>query len=273
MSGVKSFKKILLTLFLPLLFVQAGCTNSKAGVDIEKEIQKEFGNVFNVTSTYEINDDYVLVEFQAVGGVNNFAVCNLKTGKIDLLSTSGDFATIEKIVDENCIILCDTGKNNYSAIGNFPSIIKFYRDGSNGFVGVREDKYFPLDQSIESGCKDNINLSLVKVSESGIEIYFGPVDDNDVGYYSGGPDIPETKVSYDKQLNQLCFNIKTVNISPDVQKSVKVDNAFISSYDIVLNNNETLFNINLKESVKSYSAKTCLTSYDHPYISIRLSSQ
>jgi hypothetical protein len=249
-----------------------GCTNRKAGASIEEEIQKKFGSENKVLSVHEINDNYVLVESQYTGSANRFTVYNLETGKMDELPTSTRFTTLEKIVDENCIILCDTGKSSESAIGNFPSTIKFNRDGDNGFVGVEEDKYFSLDYSVESGSKNNSNLSSVKISDAGIEFYFSPVD-GDKTFYADWTDIPETKVSYDKQLNQLCFKIKTTTIGSDVQKSAEVNNQFISSYNIVINNDEALFNINLKSSVKSYTAKTCRLSDGQPYLSIGFSAQ
>lgn len=244
------------------------------------DIKKKYTDA-KIKSIKKIGNDYILVESKRINSINMFDLYNLKSGAIDALPTMGEFVTLEKIESENYFIFLSSGKNSESAVGNFPYIIRCIRikndfSNNNDFIALRDDKYFGLDYSIQSGSKDEEVISELGVTFNGLEILFEPIKGEETKFYAAYTDIPCTITSYNKELNQIVFQIGAMEISSKLKNIGKVklnNNQYMSSYEILQQNSKTYIVITVKDLVKTYTAKTKTLPNGLPYLSIMFSNE
>ncbi|MEW6172756.1 MAG: hypothetical protein AB1510_06760 [Bacillota bacterium] len=168
-------------------------------------------------SIHRINENYVLVESQRPTFANKFELFNLANGDRDTMPTWPEFVTLEKVESENHIVFLSSGKNSECVFGNFPYLIRCVRvkndvKSTDDFTAIREDKYFKLDEQVSSGSKGYAQLSDIVVTLNGIQVLFKPISGHEADFYAAATDIPETKISYDRDKNRMIFHIAETQI-------------------------------------------------------------
>jgi hypothetical protein len=205
----------------------------------------------------------VLVQSQKETFADKFDIYNLRTGDMDTIQAGFEYVTLEKALNENYFIFLSSGKNSESIYGDFPHLINCIRmknelNADNDFISFNEDKYFKLDYSVDSGCKEHAVLSDIVVTFDGFEVLFEPRNDNDMEFYIAATDIPQTKTSYNKDKKQMIFELTTDQIGSKFKNRKKIDvggNQFISSLEISQKDNKTYLTVGIKDITKEYMVK------------------
>ena len=241
------------------------------------EIKKKYTED-KIQNIIQFKDGYVLVEsiIETVG--NRFELYNLKTGEINTLPKSQfGYASLEKVINENYFILLSDGKDEDGPFGKFPYLIHCIRikndsNKDDNFIALYEDKYFNLDETVQSGSKEWDVMSDVIVTLDGLQVLFSPINGNEAGFYTDATDIPHTKTSYDKDKSQITFEIGTNQLGEKLKGMNKVildDNQFISSYEIKQKDNKVYLVVEVKDLTKEYMVKIMrLPEGELPYFSV-----
>jgi hypothetical protein len=266
--------KKILSISLPLLFITfsialCSCksvsskTNSKQAPESSQltieDVKKKYTDT-KIKDIREINKNFVLVESQQETWAHKFDVINLKTGELDTLPTMPEFVTLEDIESENSFIFLASGKNCECPFGSFPYRIKCVRvkndkkDQSN-FIAIKEEKYFKLDESVESGSKSESILSAVVPTLNGFQVLFKPIPGKEDIYYADASDIPPTKTTYNKENKELIFQIDTVKLDGSLKLRKKLttpDSIYFNFIVIEENNGKINIIVSLIDNVDEY---------------------
>jgi hypothetical protein len=256
-----------LILFFPIIFI--GCTGGQAGNANKDTTQsaltldeiKERYTDTNIKNIQNIGEEYLLVESQKDTFANKFDLYNLKTGDADTLPTMPYFVTLEKIENENYFVFLSSGENSESPMGTFPCLIKCIRiktdlNETDDFIALFEEKYFDLEDVVQSGIKQECIMSDLNITFEGLEVLFKPIEGKEALFYAAITDIPPTKTSYDKDKKQMTFEIGTNHLGEGLKGMKKVnidDHQFISSYEIKQKDNKIYFIVGLKDLAKKYT--------------------
>jgi hypothetical protein len=186
------------------------------------------------------------------------------------------FVKLEKIVDENQIIFLSSGTNSEEpSYRTFPYILKCIRDSSNDnsneFKEITEDKYFNLNEQSTFGSKCGIATD-IKMTEEGIKINFIPLPGEEGGFWADYTNVPETNVSYNKDENQLIFNLKDAKVDSNyLNDSLKsnLGNQYIKSFKFDVSENNVSLLINLSEKASQYNVKIGYNQNNMPNEEIR----
>lgn len=241
---------------------QTNTTMQTATILTLDDIKKRYGSD-EIKNIININTEYVLVESRKETFANRFVLYNLKTGAFDELPTRPEYVTLEKIENENYFIFLSSGKNSESPFGTFPYLVKCFRikngiTKNDSFIAVHEDRYFGIDEPVQSGNKDESLMSDLNITFDGLEVLFKPITGKEGDFYAGITDIPTTKTSYEKNKNQLTFEIEANQLSEKLKNLNEVNtdnNQFISSYEITQEDNKIQLAVNLRDSAKRYLIK------------------
>lgn len=239
------------------------------------EIKKKYTNA-KIKDIQSVGKEYVLVESQKDNFASTFDIYNLKTGDMDTLPTMGDFVTLEKIENENYFVLLSSGRNSETNIGDFPHLIRCIRikndlKKNDDFTALIEDKYFSLDNPLQSGTKVDSVMSSINVSLDGIQVQFKPVKGKETEFYAAATDIPPTRTSYDKNKKQLTFEIKIDKLEDNLKANKKVtlvSNEYLTSYELKQEKGKIYLALNLKDAAKEYMVKTKRLPDGLPYFSV-----
>jgi len=233
--------------------------------DIEKKYAAE--NVVNIT---HYKTDYVLVESRDDVNhyANKFELFNLRTGDADILPTIPNYTKLAEIRSENEFVFFADGTNSEYGGRQFPFIIECRRSYENtGFDGDFSthiiNRYFTVDEAADFGDKENEVIKDIRITLNGIEMLFGPMKENDMGFYAAYTSIPRTKISYISGANQLVVRFAKTDISNAVKKNqreMKEGNYYIKSYQCSKDGEDSIITLNLTPSAKFYTART-----DHIY--------
>ncbi len=241
------------------------------------EIKKKYteDKILNIN---QFKEGYVLVESMIENFGNRFDLYNLKTGETNTLPKSQfGHASLEKVINENYFILLSDGKDSDGPFGKFPYLIHCIRikndlNKNDNFIALYEDKYFNLDEPVQSGSKEWDVMSNVIVTLDGLQVLFSPINGNESGFYTDFTDIPPTKTSYDKNKSQITFEIGANQLGEKLKGMKKVildDNQFISSYEINLKGNKVYLVVEVKDLTKEYMVKIMrLPEGQLPYFSV-----
>lgn len=285
-------KKLILLLTIIMLFsvsiILNGCSDKTkvAATDQEspkltiEDIKKNYTDT-NIKNIQNIGKDYVLIESQQETFANKFDLYNLNTGDMDTMPTSIDFVTLEKIENENYLVFLSNGKNSESPFAKAPYLIKCVRikneiDKADDFIALYEDKYLPLDYSIQLGSKEESQMSNINITFDGIEVLFKAIKGKEVWFYADATDISPTKISYDKDKKQLTFEIACKELGEKLKAANKVtlsDNQYISAYEITQNDNKIFLTLDLKDTAKQYLFKIKRLPDGTPYFHVSLSME
>lgn len=244
------------------------------------EIKKKYIDT-NIKNIQNFGDNYVLVESQQETLANRFDLYNLSTGDMDTMPKGDEFVTLERIENENYIVLLSSGKHSESPFAKAPYLLKCIRvkneiDKADDFIALSEDKYLPLDYSIELGCKAETQITDMKVNFNGIEVLFVAVKGKEAELFADDTDIPPTKTYYDKDKNQLAFEINCRGISDKVKAARKAtlpDNQYISAYEISQRDDKFYLNLILKDTAKQYLFKIIKLPDGTPYFQVSFISE
>jgi hypothetical protein len=265
-------KRTLVLLFILILFlpvILSGCAGRQADnvhQDTSQlaltldEIKGRYTDT-NIKNIQNIDEEYLLVETQKDTFANKFDLYNLKSGDMDTLPTMPYFVTLEKIENENYFVFLSSGKNSQSPMGAFPCLIKCIRiktdlTESDDFIALFEEKYFDLEDVVQSGIKQECIMSDLNITFEGLEVLFKPVEGKEALFYAAITDIPPTKTSYAKDKKQMTFEIGTNHLGEGLKGMKKVnidDHQFISSYEIKPKDNKIYLTVGLKDLAKKYT--------------------
>lgn len=270
--------KMLISTLIVLIIITAGAvgctfTSAKPGhkpdekdpaLTIEEIIAKYKQNDAIIKSIHYIGDDHVLIEYEYPGSSNFFDLYCLSTGDMDSLPKGDYYVTLKEIVSENEIILFTEGKHSESSIEGSPFVIRCIREQNDtqsidDFKATYEDAYLSLDYSIEIGSKAEENISQIKATEDSLQVYFVPVEGNEVAFFADATDTAPTKTSYDKDKNQFVLEIQCEGLAEGVKegKTDVSDNPYVSSYELSARNGKFYITIDLKDNVTGYVIKKC----------------
>lgn len=281
---MKRFALFLILITLMGSFTILGGCSDKSAVSItsqEKpkltidEIKKKYTDT-HIKDIRSIGDNYILVESQQETLSNRFDLYNLSTGDMDTMPKGDEFVTLERIENENYIVLLSSGKNSESPFTKAPYLINCIRikneiDKADDFIALSEDKYLPLDYSIELGSKAETQITDMKVDFDGVEVLFGAIKGNEVGFYADDTDIPPIKTYYDKDKNQFTFEINCRELSDKVKAAKKAtlsDNQYISAYEISRSDDKFYLSLTLKDTAKQYLFKIVKLPDGTPYFKV-----
>lgn len=207
--------------------------------------------------------DYVLVESQRdYPEASQFDWYNLRTGDMDILPTSPNYAQLVKVITEDKMLFVTNGKNDVSPHSTFPFYIECYRGEEN--VNSQYDfrdryitKYLSVDQGVHFGNKDDEVISDIKVTLTGIEVLFEPVKGKEAKFYTAYTTIPHTKTKYIKDKHQFVIEFEKTGISQGLaSKSMKTsqDSYYIKSVKFLEKSDSSIVMVNLKDTAKFYTA-------------------
>lgn len=224
------------------------------------------GKIINITEYYSssTNSDYLLVEFLNEGDTQCFDWYSLKTGDRDIMpfsmAVSPTNAKLQEIVFENRLLFVTDGVNNMNGHKYFPQIVMCYRlqdtSGDGDFNATAKVLYLPLGQEVSMGAKSQVNIADVKVSLTGVELLFEPMQGEESIFYAAYTTIPPFKTTYIKDKNQLVVEFKGTGISTSISRlNINEQNRYISSVKLEQNGQNTIMTINLKDTAKYYTVK------------------
>lgn len=246
--------------------------NKSAQLTIE-DVKKKYTGT-KIKDIHQINKDYVLVESQQGTLANKFDVVNLKNGDQDTLPTMPEFVTLENIENENSFIFLASGKNSESSFGSFPYLIKCVRikydkNSQDNFLSIKEEKYFKLDESVDSGSKTESILSAIVPTLNGFQVLFKPIPGKEDIYYADASDIPPVKTSYNKENRELTFEIDASKLDSSLKLRKKLttpDSLYFSFITIEENNGKIDVIVSLKDNVDEYIARNKHLSSKYSYL-------
>lgn len=223
-----------------------------------------------------IGKEWVLVQSQKETFTDRFDIYNLETGDMDIIQTGFEFATLEKVVNENYFVFLSSGKNSESIFGSFPYLINCIRiknelNADDDFVSFNQDKYFDLAYSVNSGGKEHDVLSDIIVTLDGFEVLFEPLKEKEMDFYADATDIPPTRTIFDKDKKQMIFELKSNQIGSKLKNKQKINvvgNQFMSSLEINLKDNKTFIVVGIKDPTKEYMIKKNNLPDQLPYFSV-----
>lgn len=254
----------------------ASTTESASKITLDDIKGRYSDSDVKIKNIQNIGEEWVLVQSQKETFADKFDIYNLRTGDMDSIQEGFEYVTLEKVVNENYFIFLSSGKNSESIYGDFPHLINSIRiknklNASDDFISFNEDKYFELDYSVNSGSKEHAVLSEIIVTFDGFEVMFEPRNDNDMEFYIDATDIPQTKTSYNKDKNQMIFELTTDQIGGKYKNRKKIDvdgNQFISSLEISQKDNKTYLTVGIKEITKEYMVKKNRLPNQLPFFSV-----
>lgn len=229
-----------------------------------------------IKSIQNIGKEWVLVQSQKETFADRFDIYNLETGDMDTIQSGFEYVTLEKVVNENYFIFLSSGRNSESIYGNFPHLINNIRTknelkADDDFASFSEEKYFDLSYTVKSGSKEHAVLSDIIVTLNGFEALFEPRNSNDMEFYTAATDIPPTTTTYDKEKNQMIFELTTDQIGSKFKNRKKINvegNQFVSSLEISQKDNKTYLTVGIKDITKEYTVKKNVLPNQLPYFSV-----
>lgn len=244
------------------------------------DIKKKYTDA-KIKNIQNVGKDLVLIESKRDTCANFFDLYNLKTGEINNLPTMAEFVTLEKVENENYFVFLSSGKNSESPFSKFPYLIRCIRINNNinkndNFIALQEDKYFSLDYLVQLGCKEEEIMSNLNVNFDGLEVSFEPIKGKESQFYADASDIPPTKITYNKDKNQIILEINAHELNEKLKgmKNVKLDNnQYMSSYDITEKDNKIYLTITLRDVAKTYMVKLKRLPNGFPYFSIMFAKE
>lgn len=239
-------------------------TESKYKLTIE-DIKAKYtggyeGKLVNTTLYFE---HYVLAEYTREGkkgdSIHYFDWYNLETGDKDVLPVDGYEAKLVKAITKDNLLFTTNIVNINDGNKYFPQVIQCLRQSEiigneNDFLQVTKDYYLPINQGIDMGLKTGTLMDM-QVSNEGVEVKFGPIKGDEIGYYAGYETIPPTKITYNKAGNQLIIEFKDSVIGSDIKKSViSSSNRYVKSVYVERSDSKIILTINLEDATKYYTA-------------------
>jgi len=281
------YKKILLIFTIILLSILLlSCSNqntSNAGIKgnstpspahnnpnklTKEDVIKRYGDgkIINITEYYSssTNSDYLLVEFLNEGDNQCFDWYSLKTGDRDIMpismAVSPTNSKLQDIIFENRLLFVTDGVNNMNSHKYFPQIVECYKlqdtSGDGDFSATAKVLYLPLDQTVRMGAKSQENIADIKVSLTGVELLFEPMQGEESIFYAAYTTIPPFKTTYIKDKNQFIIEFTGTGISTSISSpNINEQNRYISSVKLEQSGRNTLITINLKDTAKYYTVK------------------
>jgi hypothetical protein len=268
-----------------LIFVLGGCRGGVAVKDTEQQTQVKNGNKlsmeeiskncpqgYSIKNIFNYGSNYILIQYSVTAASDQFEFVNLETGDKDFLPKGVDYAEFVSIENENWIILLDQGTNSESNRRIFPFLINCERQSENvnkqdDFNSIIEKIDFKLDEKINIGVDRPEVLDKIITDDKILEIQFGPVKGNEIGFFSDFISPPWTSFEYDKKDNSLIISMKDTTIAETVVQSLKeIKNENIKSVDYKINNNSLKLIIFLSDGVKSYSGECAERDMNIPCI-------
>jgi len=226
-----------------------------------------------IINIIEFKNKYVLVESREAGIASGFDLYNLETGDRDILPIGTNYVQLDRIDDENRMIFLADGRNNLNSERGFPFYIVCSRGEENvssdsDFIATYQTKYFNVNEVVEFGNKSNEVIADIRITLDGIEILFESVEGKEAEFYAGTTMIPRTKTAYDEDAHQLIITFEETNIGEKIYDlTLREENYYIDSIQVIEENNDSKVIIRLKDSAKYYTAKTGhLTDAGLPYV-------
>lgn len=208
-----------------------------------------------VLSTLRLEDIYLLVEYQIPTHSNKFNLHNLKTGKIDSISTAPDFVTIYNIVDENEILFLSDGTNSENYFKIFPYLIESKRViGDNGidyFESMRKEMYFSINDEVTGGNDKSQELFDIKIISDALQLFFKPEIGEESDFHAAASTIPETNIYYDDITNSLVIKLLKTPMT-DFTDDYLIDNRMIKDIDIEMLEEDVFIYVELNDSNIEY---------------------
>lgn len=265
--------------------------NSNENIDNKKdkgsftleEIKNQYDsdNIKNITEyTGKFSKvKYVLIEVKEDTLANRFVLYNLRTGDKDVLPTYPYYVKFEKIESENRIIFINEGTNHISPHREFPSKIICIRDEENpnredDFLvsSIEKKLYFKLDRSVNFGLKGKEVIKDIRVTLTGIEVLFEPVEGYESDFYAGDTMLPVTETSYDEKNKEFILRFKDTKITENLKYSnFQQNNYYIKSIKVTEEGENSLIILNIDDTAKYYTGVKKDTFADgggFPYLSL-----
>ncbi|MCH4890164.1 hypothetical protein EZV73_21465 [Acidaminobacter sp. JC074] len=151
------------------------------------------------------------------------------------MSLGGEIVSSYEILDEDTVKFIMAGKHHESDFQGIPYVLECRRgiiEGKETFFSERKDYLIPLSESIEFGNKDNHQLRDIIVTLEGLQVLFGPKDENDPMYFAAYTNVPVTQTSFDESTLELKFEFKSTSVDPDFDMKSMEGNHFITSMSL-----------------------------------------
>ncbi len=244
---------LLFNLFLLCSCQKEDITIGKNKISIE-DIKTKYTDE-KILNIQKIKNNFVLIESQKDTFANKFTLYNLNTGESNFLPTSGNYVSVEKIIDENNINFLATGKNSESSNIEFPYLINCNRkDSTMEFSATIKKKILELTDSVEGGNKKQCQLSSILTTPNTIRVYFKPSQGKETEFFADSVTIPITNSKYIKEKNQMTFKIEDVQLAKEYEKSInKNDSFFITPIETNVQTNCIELVVTLKDFVDGYT--------------------
>ena len=177
------YKKIVILLLIMLMLL-IGCAknNDEQQLNIEADITNEpnvetdksitmddikgFYNDNDELKMKLINNKYVLAQSIGTSGALYFELYNLENGTKDIIHNNGTYSQLDRIVNENYIVLRSSGISTETSIGIFPFEIHCLRieDDSESvydYMVIEKEIDHLLRENVESGSKKTSYLFIM----------------------------------------------------------------------------------------------------------------
>lgn len=237
---------------------------------IEQSYAKSGETVLSTQGYY----DYLLVESQAPNLPALFSLHNLKTGDRSIVAKTEYIIDTQKtkIIDENNIILYSTGKSYDNAFQSFPFEIHCMRGTEDtnpkaDFIQLKKDIRLPIDEHITLHGKAKEEIVDIKVSENGLQIFFGPQSSNDVNFGAYYLDSPETNISYNRAGAEFILKFKDTTIAKSYgnSNSLPYTNNYIKSINLKQSKKSSYMVLQLNGTAQYYfGKKASIEQFDEP---------
>lgn len=214
----------------------------------------------NVVATYEVDDEYVVVQTQKETYAPRFQLWNKKTNQVDTFPTMPDFVELKDIVASDCFVFLTTGRGSESVRLDFPHMITCFKveNADEPFICIDTEKRFSLSETVTAGTEISCELSAVNFSFGGASFMFAPSPGNETAFYADAPDIPLTSITYEEETNALFISLSSCSFNE--KKSVIDDvclsmNPYIDDYRISQREDATVISLILSDKASGYYAE------------------
>lgn len=213
--------------------------------------------------TVEIIDEYSsenkLVKMTRKTFYDSYGFYNTKSNEFHVIPSDLMFVDSYEIINENHIIMHLSGANSESGYHIPPYSIDCRKtvleDGKIGFTGTQKILYHTLDESISFGGKENHKLKDIIVTLRGVQLAFGPQDNNDVGYFAAYTICPYTETSYNVNDREFIIEFHETIIDEELIENgleLEESNANVDTIKLEQKDNSVFVTLKLKEYKENY---------------------
>ena len=257
-------KKRLTLSCLLLVFLLAACSSydisAKQETNLPPENQNlDVPNFENVVETYEVNEEYTVVQVKKESYAPKFQLWNKITNQVDTFPTMPAFVELEDVKSPEYFVFLSTGQDSESSRLEFPKIIKCFKTeyAEEPFIRIDEDKWFDLSENVSAGSTVSCKLSSVNFSFDSVSFLFAPLSGNESEFYADAPDIPLTSITYEENSHSLIVSLSSCTF--DAMQSKISDtclemNPYVNDYLIQENTDETVVTLLLSDEASGYYA-------------------